>query len=132
MAGFYAFMTYHQVGITTGATCGAGTAWPSGVPGFAPGFQWRSCCSIFTLFYVVFCRSVFVLLPLAFLLYVLIRLMSCHYPFGIFKLLLLQRKKPEKETNIFYKINTVVLILNKSLEAVSIKTEVDYVVVRER
>ena len=87
---------------------------------------------IFTLFYVVFCRSVFVLLPLAFLLYVLIRLMSCHYPFGIFKLLLLQRKKPEKETNIFYKINTVVLILNKSLEAVSIKTEVDYVVVRER
>jgi hypothetical protein len=50
----------------------------------------------------------------------------------IFKLLLLQGKKPEKETNIFYEINTVVLILNKSLEAVSIKTEVDYVVVRER
>jgi hypothetical protein len=31
MVGFYAFMTYHQVCITTGATCGAGTACPSGV-----------------------------------------------------------------------------------------------------
>ena len=44
-----------------GATSGAGTACPSGAPGFTPGFYWGSCCSIFS-FMCMFCRSLFVLL----------------------------------------------------------------------
>ena len=47
---FYSFTTYYRVCSqinTTGATSGAGTAYPSGVPEFTPGFQWCSCYSIF-------------------------------------------------------------------------------------
>ena len=44
---------------TTGATSGAGTAYPSGAPEFTPGFQWGSCYSIFS-FICMFCRSLFV------------------------------------------------------------------------
>ena len=45
------FMTYHPVcnqSITTGATSGAGTAYPFRAPEFTPGFQWGSCCLIFS------------------------------------------------------------------------------------
>ena len=45
----------------TGATSGAGTAYPSGAREFTPGFQWGSCYSIFS-FMCMFCRSLFVLL----------------------------------------------------------------------
>jgi hypothetical protein len=58
------FMTYHwvcnQINMT-GATCGAGTAYPSGVPEFTPGFQRGSCYLIFS-FMCIFWRSLFVLL----------------------------------------------------------------------
>jgi hypothetical protein len=37
-------------------------------------------------FYVMFCRSLFVLFLLVILLYVLLRLTVSNYPFGIFKL----------------------------------------------
>jgi hypothetical protein len=47
--------------ITTGATSEAGTAYPSGAPGFTPWFQWDSCYSIFSFMYM-FWRSWFVLL----------------------------------------------------------------------
>jgi hypothetical protein len=43
--GLYSFMTYHQVcnkSNMTGATCGAGTAYPFKAPEFTPGFQWGS------------------------------------------------------------------------------------------
>jgi hypothetical protein len=33
---------------TTGATCGAGTAYPSGGPEFTLGFKWSSFSSIFS------------------------------------------------------------------------------------
>jgi hypothetical protein len=33
---------------TTGVTCGAGTANLSGASEYRPGFQWGSCCSIFS------------------------------------------------------------------------------------
>ena len=46
---------------TKGATNGAGTAYPSGAPEFAPGFKWGSCYSIFS-FMCIFYRSLFVLL----------------------------------------------------------------------
>ena len=60
---FSSFMTYHRVYNqinTTGVTSGAGTAYPSGAPEFIPGFQWGSCCSIFSSM-CMFCRSLFVL-----------------------------------------------------------------------
>jgi hypothetical protein len=40
---------------------GAETAYPSGAPGFAPGFWWGPCYSIFC-FICIFCRSLFVFL----------------------------------------------------------------------
>ena len=46
---------------TTGATSGAGNAYPSGAPWFTPGFKWGSCYSIFS-FICMFSRSLFVLL----------------------------------------------------------------------
>ena len=58
------FTTYYRVCNqinTTGATRGAGTAYPSGAPEFTSGFQWGSCYSIFSFIYM-FCRSLFVLL----------------------------------------------------------------------
>jgi len=50
---------------TTGATRGAGTAYPSGAPEFTPGFKWGACCSIFS-FMCMSCRSLFVLLSFLF------------------------------------------------------------------
>ena len=61
-------MTYHRVCSkinTTGATSGAGTVYPSGAPEFTTDFKWCSCYSIFR-FMCMFCRSLFVLLPLFF------------------------------------------------------------------
>ena len=76
------FITYHRVCNqinTTGVTCGAGTAYPSGAPEFIPGFQWGSCYSIFC-FICIFCRQLFVLLhfffwPLCFLFFFDIRIL---------------------------------------------------------
>jgi hypothetical protein len=42
--------------MTTGATSGAGTAYPSGAPEFTPGFSWvRVTRSFVTLEYVIVC-----------------------------------------------------------------------------
>ena len=46
---------------TTGATSGAGTAYPSVAPEFTLSLQWGSCYSIFS-FICMLCRSLFVLL----------------------------------------------------------------------
>ena len=49
-------MTYHWVckkNNTTGATCGAGTAYTSGEPKFTFGFVSGSCCSIFSCLCIV-------------------------------------------------------------------------------
>ena len=77
---------------TTGATSGAGTAYPSGTPEFTPGSYWGSCYrySIFV-FCVMLCRSLFVLLSILFcpfscLYFDLQILITRHLPFGIFKL----------------------------------------------
>jgi len=51
----------------TGATNGAGTAYPSRAPEFTPGFEWDSCYSIFS-FMCMFCRLLFVLFLLAIVL----------------------------------------------------------------
>jgi hypothetical protein len=44
---------------TTSATYGAGTAYSSGVHEFTTGFQWGSCCSIFSFLYSVLMIVVF-------------------------------------------------------------------------
>ena len=49
----------------TGVTSGVGTAYPFAAPEFTPGFEWGSCCSIFS-FICMFCRSLFVLLSFFF------------------------------------------------------------------
>ena len=66
----------------TGAISGAGTAYPSWAPEFTTDFKWGSCCSVF---YAVFCRSLFVFLsfwPFCCFL----RFTDSDYPFVIFKL----------------------------------------------
>ena len=62
------FTTYHRVCNsinTTGATSGAGTAYPSGASTFIPGFYWGSCYSIFS-FMCMFFRSLLILLSFFF------------------------------------------------------------------
>ena len=57
------FMTCHRVCNqinTTGATSGAGTAYPSGAPEFTTGFHWVPVTRSLVL--CMFCRSLFVLL----------------------------------------------------------------------
>ena len=75
---------------TMGVTSGARTAYPSGAPGFTPGFQWGSCYSIFSYMYVlqiVVCP--FVIFFLAIVLSVLLPYTDSDCPFGIFELFLL-------------------------------------------
>ena len=66
----------------TGDISGAGTADPSWAPEFTTDFKWGSCCSVF---YAVFCRSLFVFLSFwpfcCFLPFT-----DSDYPFVIFKL----------------------------------------------
>ena len=75
---------------TTGATSGAGTAYPSGAPEFITGFQWGSCYSILSfmcnVLLIVVCPFVLFLLVIGFS--VLRRYTNSDYPFGIFKLFL--------------------------------------------
>ena len=70
---------------TTGVTCGAGSANPSGAPAFLVGFVMRDLR-----FCVVLCRSLFVdkngLSLLAIVLSALLRFTVSGYPFHIFKL----------------------------------------------
>jgi hypothetical protein len=80
-------MNYHRVcskSNTMGTTCGAGTAYPSGVLKPIPDVSCGSCYSIFS-FWLVFCRSMFVLLFSVIALTVL-RITASDYPFDIFKL----------------------------------------------
>jgi hypothetical protein len=69
-------------------TGGGGTTHPSGQPEFTPGFQWVRITRTLAV-YVMFCRSLFVLLDLLFLaivLSVLPRNTDYDYPFGVLKL----------------------------------------------
>ena len=78
------FMTCHPLCIkssTTGATCGAGNAYPRFFP--------EDCLVRSLVICVVICRSWFVFFHFAIVLSVLIRFTAFDYPFGIFKLFLL-------------------------------------------
>ena len=48
---------YHKRN-TTGATCGAGSAYPSGAPVITPSFWWGSCCLFFSFLCCVMCTIV--------------------------------------------------------------------------
>ena len=76
-------MTYHWVcnnSNTTGATCGAGTAYPSGAPDCNIVFS-RVCAAQSVVFCVMFCRSLFDLLAIT--LSSLLRLTAIDYIFGV-------------------------------------------------
>jgi hypothetical protein len=80
---------YEWLSKRTGATHGAGTAYPSRAPVFTPVFSgvhfaWS------LVFCLMFCRSLFVLSSflLAIVLFVLLQFTTSDYPFGIFKLFL--------------------------------------------
>jgi hypothetical protein len=67
---------------STGATCGAGTIYPSGVPVCIPLLQKGLCFSIFC-FLCSSCKSSFVIFLLTIVLSVLLRITaSWRYPFG--------------------------------------------------
>ena len=71
----------------TGATSGAGTAYPSGAPEFTPAFKWGSLLDLqfhMNVLWIVVCP--FVLFLSAIGLSVLLRYADSDYPFGIFKL----------------------------------------------
>ena len=74
----------------TGATCGGGTDYPSGVPEFTPVFSGVRVARSFVLC-VKFCRSLSVLLSIYFVIVLLILLRFTDFddPFGTFILLLL-------------------------------------------
>jgi len=84
------FMNYHRVcnkSNTTGATSGAGTAYPFGTPEFIPGFNGvRVSQSL--VFWVVFCRSLLVFFFSAIAMFVLWITASFWLSLGIFKFFL--------------------------------------------
>ena len=87
------FMIYHRVCNkinTTGITCWAGTAYPSGAPAFTPGFQGgfvtRSLVVLLIFLQIVVCP--FVLFLLVIVLSFLVRFTVSDYPLSIFNLFL--------------------------------------------
>ena len=87
----------------TGATCGAGTAYPFGAPAFSPGFWWGSCYYILSFLcnvLQIFVRP-FLLFPLAIVFSVLT---VPYYPFGIFKLFLRKKIIQELKCNCNYHV----------------------------
>ena len=72
---------------TTGATCWAGIAEPSGAPGFTPIYRWvrvdRSL-AFCVMIYIVVCPFV-LLFCLVIELSVILRYTASNYPYGIFK-----------------------------------------------
>ena len=72
---------------TSGATSGAGTAYPSRAHEVIPGFQWGLCYSIFS-FMCLFCSWLFVLFFFGHCVICPFPIYDSDYPFGIFKLFL--------------------------------------------
>ena len=77
-------LVYNKIN-TTGATSGAGTAYPSGASEFNPGSYYDSSYWIIS-FMCMFCRSLFVLFLLTIVLSVLLRFTDSDSSFGISKL----------------------------------------------
>ena len=65
------------------STSGAGTVIPSGEHEFTPGFS-GVCVARSLVFCVAFCKSLFVLFPLAIMISVLLRFTDSDYSFAIF------------------------------------------------
>ena len=69
---------------TTGATCGAGSTYPSGASEFTPSFWWGSCCLFFS-FCVVSCVLLFVLFRFSHGVVSLFSIYEFDCPSGIFR-----------------------------------------------
>jgi hypothetical protein len=99
------FVTVHRVcntSNTTGATCGAETAYPSGALGFISGFKWGSVFSfLHSVLYIIVCP--FVIFLLAIVLFVLLRFMAFDYPFGLFKLFLVKCKRELESDHLSFR-----------------------------
>jgi hypothetical protein len=99
------FVTVHRVcntSNTTGATCGAETAYPSGALGFISGFKWGSVFSfLHSVVYIIVCP--FVIFLLAIVLFVLLRFMAFDYPFGLFKLFLVKCKRELESDHLSFR-----------------------------
>jgi hypothetical protein len=82
-------MTYHRFcnKSYTSATCGAGTAYPSGASEFS-GFSGVPV-ALSLVFCAMCCRLLFVLFLLTIVLSVLLRFTASDYPFDIFKLFMI-------------------------------------------
>ena len=72
---------------TTGATCGAGSAYPSGAPEIIPSFWWGSCCLFFSFLCCVMCAIVclFVFFIFSHGVVSLFQISEFYCPFGIFR-----------------------------------------------
>ena len=84
----------------TGASSGAGTAYPSEALEFTPVFsEVRATRSL--VLCVMLCRSLFVLFLFAIVLSVLLLFMGSDYPFGIFSLFLVHREKHQQLVAVY-------------------------------
>ena len=89
--------------IYDGATRGAGAVYTSGSPGFIPGFDGCSCCSIFTFLCNVL--EIIVVCPFSFgHCIVCLRFTISDYPFGIFNLFLRILITPLVSSNFFLRL----------------------------
>ena len=71
----------------TGATCGAGSAYPSGAPEITPSFWWGSCCLFFSFLCCVMCTIVclFVFFIFSLVVVSLFSIYEFDCPSGIFR-----------------------------------------------
>ena len=78
----YYYRICNNISNTTGATCGAGSAYPSGEPEINPSFWWGSCCLVFSFLCCVICTIIclFVFLFLAMALSLYFQSMSLTVP----------------------------------------------------
>jgi hypothetical protein len=68
---------------TTGTTCGAGIAYPSGAPEYTSDLYSEVRVARSLVFYIMFCKSLFVLFLFAIVLFVCLRVTISDYHFGI-------------------------------------------------
>ena len=84
-----------------GATCGAGSAYPSGAPEITPRFWWDSCCLFFSFLCCIMCTigCLFVFFIFSHGVVSLFRFMSLTVPLVSFVPLLLQYDYIKKKTS---------------------------------
>jgi len=96
----------------TGVTSGAGTAYASAAPEFISGFLMGFMLP--NLVCVLFCRSLFVLFPVAIVLYVFLRVTDSDYSCGIYLqtfLLIYKQSKSNMHALLYFCVLTHISFL---------------------